>query len=116
MIMFILSLGVYGLAKYYAPSLVYFVVEHTLIEKAPPGTDPVLLRKQLHALISAAPDQNAKMEKLFHISGYLEKVKFLTLVQLYDVMEMPIPSSEIKSIFPKMFKKLELFSLSGCLI
>jgi hypothetical protein len=117
MIILLLALGVYGLAKYYAPSLVYFVVEQTLIEKTPPGTDHAQLRKRFHALISLAPDQNAKMEKLFRISGYLEKIQFLTPAQLDDMMEIFIPNySEIRSISPEIFQKLELFSPSGCLI
>jgi hypothetical protein len=117
MIILLLASGVYGLAKYYAPSLVYFVVEQTLIEKTPSGTDRAQLRRRFHALISLAPDQNAKMEKLFRISGYLEKIQYLTPAQLDDIMEIFIPNySEIRSIFPEIFQKLELFSPSGCLI
>jgi hypothetical protein len=86
----ILAFIVYGAAKFYSPSLVFFVVEQTLIEKAPPGTDPVQLRKQLRILVSAAPNQNARMEKLFRISAYLEKFQLLTPEQLNEVMEIQI--------------------------
>jgi hypothetical protein len=116
-IILLLATGVYGLAKYYAPSLVYFVVEQTLIEKTPPGTDHAQLRKRFHALISSAPDQNARMEKLFRISGYLEKIQYLTPAQLDDMMEIFIPIySETRPNFLEIFPKLELFSPSGCLI
>jgi hypothetical protein len=86
----ILASIVYGTAKFYSPSLVFFVVEQTLIEKAPPGTDPTQLRERLRILVSAAPEPNARMEKLFRISAYLEKVQLLTPEQLNEVMEMPI--------------------------
>jgi|WetSurMetagenome_2_1015567.scaffolds.fasta_scaffold505848_2 hypothetical protein len=86
----ILAFIVYGTAKFYSPSLVFFVVEQTLIEKSPPGTDRAQLRERLGILMSAAPNQNARMEKLFQISAYLEKVQLLTPEQLNEVMEMPI--------------------------
>lgn len=86
----ILAFIVYGTAKFYSPSLVFFVVEQTLIEKAPPGTDPAQLRERLRILISTAPNQNARMERLFRISAYLEKVQLLTPEQLNEVMETPI--------------------------
>lgn len=109
LMLFSLALAVYGLAELYAPSLVYFVVEQTLIEKSPPGTDTIRLHLQLSSLLSSAPDQNAKMEILFRISGYLEKVQSLTPVQLDEVMEVATPTSEIHSGLPVFVRKWNFF-------
>ena len=87
----ILALGFYGTARYYSPALVLHVVEQSLTQKAPVGTDPILLRERLHALLSAAPDQKAKMEKLLGISGYLEKVQRLTPEELDELMAVEKP-------------------------
>ncbi len=76
----------YGAAKYYSPSLVAYVVEQTLIQKAPSGTDPVLLKSRLSAFLSAAPDKRLKMERLLGISAYLEKVQSLTPAELDDLL------------------------------
>ena len=84
----ILALASYGAAKYYSPALVLHVVEQSLVQKAPLETDPIFLRKQLHSLLSVAPDQKAKMEKLLQISAYLEKVQRLTPGELDELMEV----------------------------
>jgi hypothetical protein len=89
----ILALASYGIARYYSPALVLHVVEQSLAQKAPPGTDPVLLRKQLHSLLSTAPDQKTKMEKLLHISSYLEKVQRLAPEELDKLMEIKKPGT-----------------------
>ena len=73
-----LALATYGAAKYYSPALVLHVVEQSLVQKAPPGTDPVALQERFHSLLSTAPDQKTQMEKLLDISAYLEKVQRLT--------------------------------------
>jgi len=89
----ILALASYGIARYYSPALVLHVVEQSLVQKAPPGTDPVLIQKQLHSLLSAAPDQKSEMEKLLHISAYLEKVQRLTPEELDELMEITKPGT-----------------------
>jgi hypothetical protein len=68
----------YGAGRHYSSSLIQYVVEQSLIQKAPAGTDPVDLEKRLEALVSGAPDQNAKMRILLRTSEYLEKVQSLT--------------------------------------
>jgi len=77
----------YGAARYYSPSLVLYVVEQSLTQKAPAGTDLAALHERLHALLSATPDQKARMEKMLRISEYLEKVQRLTRVELNELME-----------------------------
>jgi hypothetical protein len=105
----VLALVVYGLAKFYSPSLVYYIVEQTLIEKAPPGADRSRLRQNFSALISSAPDQNAKMEKLFRISGYLEKVQTLTPAQLNEVMRITTPRSGMIPVLPIFYRNWNFF-------
>jgi hypothetical protein len=82
----ILALASYGTARYYSPALVLHVVEQSLIQKAPLETDPTWLRSRLHALLSTAPDKNARMEKLLGISAYLEKVQRLTPEELDELL------------------------------
>ena len=76
----------YGAARYYSPFLVAYVVEQTLLEKAPWGTDPALLKSRLRAFLSAAPNKELKMKRLLGISAYLEKVQSLTPGELDDLL------------------------------
>jgi hypothetical protein len=80
--LFAVALVLYGAAKHYAPSLVLFVVEQSLMQKAPAGIDPSSIHERFHARIAAVPDRNSQMQKLLQISAYLEKVQHLTLKQL----------------------------------
>jgi len=73
----LLGLITYAAAKYYAPSLVLYVVEQTLIQKAPEGSNPALLRERLHSLLAEITDENEKMARLLRISEQLEKVQIL---------------------------------------
>jgi hypothetical protein len=76
----------YGAAKYYSPSLVFLVVEQSLIQKAPPQLDRALLHERLRAQIAEAPDKDSQMQTLFRISEYVEKVQYLTLEQLDQLL------------------------------
>ncbi|MDM7994612.1 MAG: hypothetical protein QUT30_02885 [Acidobacteriota bacterium] len=76
----------YGTAKLFSPALILYVVEQSLIQKAPAGINTVQLHKQLHAMLDKDPDQNAKMKRLLRISGYLEKVQHLTPEELNDLL------------------------------
>ena len=89
----ILTMAVYGTLKLYAPFLVYYIVEQTLIQKAPPGTDSGFVHERLQLLLSARATREARMEKLFRISAYLEKVQVLTDEQLKFLLGIsPYPS------------------------
>jgi hypothetical protein len=85
-VLFVLAAALYGVARYYSPSLILYVVEQSLAQKAPAGTDPMLLRERLHALLSSSLDQNAKMQRLLRISQYLEKVQRLKPEELNELM------------------------------
>jgi hypothetical protein len=84
--LFAAALILYGTARYYSPLLVQYVVEQALMQKAPPGTDPDLLKKRLHAFLSEAPDRGARMKRLFRISEYLEKTQTLTPEELDELL------------------------------
>jgi hypothetical protein len=81
----------YGAAKYYSPSLVLYVVEQSLMQKAPPGNNVPYLHERLHTYISAAPDKNSQMEKLLRISEYLEKVQNVSLEQIDELLAVGKP-------------------------
>ncbi len=76
----------YGAAKYYSPSLIFFVVEQSLIQKAPSGVDRTLLHERLRAQMLAVPDKNSQMQRLLQISEYVEKVQYLTLEQFDQLL------------------------------
>jgi hypothetical protein len=80
------ALVLYGAAKHYSPSIVEYVVEQTLAQKAPSGTDPAVLNSRLNALLSAAPSNQIRMQRLLRISEYLEKVQSLTPGELEELL------------------------------
>ncbi len=112
----VIAAVLYGAAKFYSDSLVLHVVEQTLIQKAPPGTDLGLLHKRLHDLVSDAPNQKAKIEKLFRISQYLEKIQSLTSKELDELLTETSDISQhgMSSKTRAFCQKMELFAALGC--
>lgn len=99
-VIFILASILYGTAKYYAPPLILFVVEQSLAQKAPAGTDLTKLHERLHAYLSEAPDQDVRMERLLRISQYLEKVQQLTDEELNELLTSNKPeTSRLPGVF-----------------
>jgi hypothetical protein len=76
----------YGAGRHYSPALIRYVVEQSLIQKAPSGADPVYLQNRLGAILSETPDRDAQTRRLLQISEYLEKVQFLTPEALDSLM------------------------------
>lgn len=74
-------LAIYGLAKYYSPTIVAYVVEQSLVQKAPEGMSPILVRERFETSLAAVKPE-AKLLKLLEISNYLEKVQKLTPADL----------------------------------
>ena len=72
------ALTSFGIARHYTPSLIFYVVEQSLIQKAPPGINARAVHQRLDALLSEMRGQNARMETLLRISQYLEKTQHLT--------------------------------------
>jgi len=83
----------YGIAKFNSPFLVEYVVEQTLIQKAPPGTDPVKIHERLQELLAQAPDRRSRIDLLFRISMHLEKVQSLSHQDLSDLLEVEEPGA-----------------------
>jgi hypothetical protein len=95
----------YGAAKYYSPVLVHYVVEQSLLQKAPSGSNAALIRARLHAFISAAPDRDSQMERLLRISEYLEKLQVLKLEQLDQLLGIDEPEKTGVSRFSRTFSE-----------
>jgi hypothetical protein len=67
----------YGTARHYAPVLIHYVVIQSLIQKAPSGVNAMMVQQRLQTHLSTAPNQSIRMQRLLHISAYLEKVQHL---------------------------------------
>lgn len=76
----------YGVARRHSSVLVYYVVEQSLLQKAPSGVGRDELRTRLHRHLSTSPDERARIEKLLRISQRLEKVQHLTVEDLDDIL------------------------------
>ncbi len=86
-ILVIIASSLYGAGRYYSPVLIQYVVEQSLIQKAPAGTDSRYLRERVRALVSAIPDEKAKTRRLLRISEYVEKVQSLTPEDLHKLLD-----------------------------
>ncbi len=80
--------GIYIPARFYSHSLVIYVVEQSLIQKAPPGTDPAAIHERLHALLAAIPGRDAKLARVLAISQFVEKVQTLTPQDLEQLLSV----------------------------
>ncbi len=83
---FVVALALYGAARYYSPVITYYVVEQSLIQKAPKGVNVVELRAQFRAYVQATPDKKSQMQRLLRVSENLEKVQQLTVEQLLELI------------------------------
>jgi hypothetical protein len=68
----------YGAGRHHSAFLIQYVVEQSLIQKAPTGEDPSDLRARLRTILAAIPAENAKMTRLLQMSEFLEKTQSLT--------------------------------------
>jgi hypothetical protein len=87
LILLAIALAIYGTARYYSQSLVLFVVEQTLLQRSPSGTDPGLLRRRLETHLAASPSQDSKMAELLNLSLRLEKVQALSQGELEELLK-----------------------------
>ncbi len=78
----------YGTARINSTFLVEYVVEKTLIQKAPAGTDPVQIQESLQKLLAAAPNRTERLERLFLLSSYLEKVQEVSPQALAGILDV----------------------------
>lgn len=84
-----LFLAILLTARSYSPQLIAHVVEHTLLEKAPDGTDLGQLASRFHDSLSGAPTEEAKLQRLLIIASRLEKVARWTPNELPDLLGEP---------------------------
>ena len=77
----------YSTAKLNSQLLIQYVVEQTLIQKAPSGTQPDDIRRRFSKLLASVPDKRERTDLLFQISRDLEKVQVLTPEAFNDILE-----------------------------
>jgi len=68
----------YGAGRRHSAFLIQYVVEQSLIQKAPAGADHNYLRERLRAALAAIPSDQAKLTRLLRMSEFLEKTQSLT--------------------------------------
>jgi hypothetical protein len=73
----ILACGAYATARIYSATLVAYVVEESLIQKAPDGADAGLIRARFQGLVHSLPDRRSRLQRLMEMSQVLEKVQRL---------------------------------------
>ena len=78
--------GAYAAARFASPSIVAYVVEETLVQKLPPGTDPVAVRARFHTMLHGHPGSAARLERLMEIAQVLEKSQRLTPSELEHLL------------------------------
>ena len=71
----------------YSPVLVGYVVEQTLLQKAPDGADLTEIRSSFEAWIEGFPGGDARLKRLFAVSQQLEKVQKLSDLELKHLLE-----------------------------
>ena len=73
----ILACGAYAITRFYSIILVAYVVEESLIQKAPDGADTGRIRARFQGLVHSLPDRRSRFERLIEMSQVLEKVQKL---------------------------------------
>jgi len=76
-------------AKSFSPQLIAHVVEHTLLEKAPEGTDLEQLAERFRDTLDRIPNEEARLRRLLIMAGRLEKVARWTPEELSDLLGEP---------------------------
>lgn len=86
-ILLALAMVAYAVASRYSAKIVIYVVEQTLIQKSPPGSDPTVVRQRFRAHMEALSGEDAKLQKALTLSQYLEKFQRLSSFQLESLIE-----------------------------
>jgi hypothetical protein len=69
--------GAYAVTRIYSSILVTYVVEESLIQKAPDGADTGQIRARFQGLVHTIPDRGTRLRRLMEMSQVLEKVQRL---------------------------------------
>ena len=83
----------YVLGRYYSPDVIAFIVEHTLVEKSPPGTDPESVKSRFRNMIAGCTTADLRMQILLQLSQYMEKVQELSVPELESLLRGIPPGS-----------------------
>ena len=87
------ALAAYILGRQYAPDVITFVVEHTLVEKSPPGTDSELVKSRFRNMIAGCATTETRMRTLLQLSQYMEKVQELSIPELESLLRGAPPGA-----------------------
>jgi hypothetical protein len=85
-LLLVLFLAVYGVGRHYSAVIVTFVVEQTLIQKAPRAENPLMIRGRFEQLMQSVP-ADRKLKKLLALSSYLEKIQKLTSAEFERLLQ-----------------------------
>ena len=83
----------YLLGRCYAPDVITFIVEHTLVEKSPDGTDPELVKSRFRNMIAGCTTTETRMQTLLQLSQYMEKVQELSVPEMESLLRGIPPGS-----------------------
>ncbi len=82
----IAAVAAYAAARSYSDRLLIYVVEQSLMQKAPPGTDPTQLRARFRSLLAGLPDRQSALAKALSLSQSIERVQTLTSQELEQLL------------------------------
>ncbi len=82
-----LFLVLYATARMNSHILLEYVVERTLIQKSPVGSDPVEVSRRFRSMLDDLSDKRKRADLLFRISSELEKVQVLSPRALDDLLD-----------------------------
>ncbi len=94
----VIGLAVYCAGIVYSQALVVYVVEQSLAEKAPAGTDTALLRARFHAMLASIPDKKVRLARVLAMSQDLEKVQTLTPQEVEHMLSVA-PKGKAPGVF-----------------
>jgi hypothetical protein len=80
-LLLLVFLLIYGIARHYSSTIVAYVVEEALLQKAPEGMSPATVRQRFDAAL-ASTSQSDRLLRLLSLSSYIEKVQKLTPAEL----------------------------------
>jgi hypothetical protein len=84
----ILACGAYAITRFYSIILVTYVVEESLIQKAPDGADTAQIRARFQELVDSLPDRRSRLQRLIEMSQVLEKVQRLDPVGMERLLSI----------------------------
>lgn len=78
----LIAMCAYGVASYYSPSMVAFVVEQAFLQRLPEKEDPDNCHRRFRSLLASLPDNQARLSRLLAMSQQIEKVQKLSPLEV----------------------------------